>query len=65
VEEGVVSLKDQNLSVSLYPSLSSQKDLHGGGASAGASLFPPFDDCSFDATAAYVGLPDMFVICME
>ena len=43
-EEGVVSQKDQNLLVSLYSSLPFEVDLHGGGASAGVSFFPPFDD---------------------
>ena len=39
-----MSRKDQNLLVSLYPSLPFEVDLHGGGASAGVSFFPPLDD---------------------
>lgn len=63
--EEVVSRKDQNLFVSLYPSLPFEVDLHGGGASAGVSFFPPFDDRSVAAIPAYVGLLDMVIVYME
>ena len=63
--EEVVSRKAQNLLISLYPSLPSEVDLQGGGASAGVSFFPPFDDRSFAAIPAYVGLLDMVIVYME
>jgi len=53
---------DQSLRVSLYPSLPLQVVIHGGGASAGASFFPPFVDESLAAMAAYVGLLDIIMV---
>ena len=52
----------QNLRISLYPSSPLQVSVHGGGASAGASFFPPVVDESLAAIAAYVGLLDIIMV---